>query len=81
MLEADKKMIVAHIVDKVFVPDLMVALLSFGQQVQKQAIEQHEWEKEFGFSPAMPPISLDIRAAQDRLSSAIVIATRETPLQ
>ncbi len=80
MLDVDKQMVIKHIVEKVFIPDVMVQLQPFIAQMVKQSIESYEWYKEVGFAPAHQPINLDLRNAQDKLAQAIVIATKEQPL-
>lgn len=79
MLDSDKKMLVMHIVEKVFLPDVLVILSSVIGAVTDQAIYKHEYKKATGFDIGMPQIKLDLREAQTRLADAIATATKEYP--
>ena len=77
MPEADTKLVVMHIVEKVFIPDLMVVVHGFMHKAIEQTEVKKEWLREVGFAPAMPPVVLDLRDAQEHLASSIATALKE----
>lgn len=79
MLDSDKKMLVNHVVEQVFIPELMVLIKGAILTAKQQAVFQHEYKKATSYDINLPPFVIDFRAAQDKLAQAIVIVTKDYP--
>ncbi len=79
MTDEDKKMVVMHVVEKVFIPDVLIVLHGFIAQLKHQIIYQHEYKQAFGFQIAQPVIPLDLRDAQEHLAESIAVALADYP--
>lgn len=74
-------MLIMHIVEKVFIPEVLIVLNNFTQKVGEQAVYKHEYKEVTGFYPALPPVELDLQTAQIKLADSIAIALKEYPPQ
>lgn len=77
--DEDKRMLVMHIVEKVFIPDVMIVLHGFVAQMSREILAKKEWMDAVGFAPFHEPIPLDLRVAQQHLADSIVTALKERP--
>lgn len=79
MEDRDKKMLIETVIEKVFIPDVMIAVALFITKAKSSIIYQHEYHQATGYQISAPPITLDLREAEDRMSRALVVALKENP--
>ncbi len=78
MEDQDRILLIATIVEKVFIPDVMVQLNGFVVSLKNQIINTHEYKQITGYDVVQAPVTLDLRTAQTRLVESLAIALRET---
>ena len=77
MDEADKKMVVAHIVEDIFIPEVVVVLHGFIAKFKEQVVFEHEYHKVTGYHLATPPVFLDLRHAEMHLTDSLATVFKE----
>lgn len=77
MTDSDKRMVVTQVVDRIFLPEVLVVVQGFIAKLKEQVIYQHEYKKDFGFNIGLPPVILDIRAAEEHLIECLIVALKD----
>ncbi len=77
MNDADRRMVIEKVVEKVFMPDVLIVLKGFMQEAVGQALFVNGYKDATGFDIAQPPVVLDLRHAQDHLVDSLAVVLKE----
>jgi len=77
MEDVDKKMVVSHIVEHIFLSDVMVILNGFIVKLNEWITYERGYYETTGYHLTTPPILFDLRHAQMHLTGSICAALKE----